>query len=84
VLGPIASLSHDSLVAHNVYQAVVDRVDSLLAELQRRAPQAHEAARVDVLERGNLTPYFARKVGQLGLLQMLTPSSPPSLQRDNA
>ena len=81
VLGPIASLSHDSLVAHNVYQAVVDRVDSLLAELQRRAPQAYEAARVDVLERGNLTPYFARRVGQLGLLQMLTPPSP---QKDNA
>ena len=83
VLGPIASLSHDSLVAHNVYQAVVDRVDILLAELQRRAPQAYEAARVDVLERGNLTPYFARKVGQLGLLQVLTPSSPSSPQKDN-
>lgn len=89
VLGPIASLSHDSLVAHNVYQVVVDRVDSLLAELQRRAPQAYDAARVDVLERGYLTPYFVRKVGQLGLLQMLTPPSPPSPplppspQRDN-
>ena len=83
VLGPIASLSHDSLAAHNAYQAVVDRVDSLLAELQRRSPQAYEAARVDVLDRGNLTPYFARKVGQLGLLQMLTPPSPPSPQKDN-
>lgn len=75
VLGPIASLAHDSLAAHKVYQSVVDRVDSLLGELQRRAPKAFEAARVDVMDLGNLTPYFARKVSQLGLLQMLAPAS---------
>ena len=87
VLGPFASLSYDSLHAHKVYQAVVDRVDSLLTELQRRAPQAYAVARFDVVERGNLTPYFARKAGQLGLLQMLKPPSPPSptsAQKDSA
>lgn len=82
VLGPIASLAQDSLAAHKVYQAVVDRVDSLLEELQRRAPEAFEAARVDVVERGNLTPYFARKVSQLGLLQMLTQASKPENLKD--
>lgn len=82
VLGPIASLAQDSLAAHKVYQAVVDRVDGLLDELQRRAPKAFEAARVDVVDRGNLTPYFARKVGQLGLLQMLTPASKPENLKD--
>jgi hypothetical protein len=75
VLGPIAALAHDSIAAHKVYQAVVDRIDSLLAELQRRAPKAYEAAHLDVVKRGNLTPYFARKVAQLGLLQMLQPAS---------
>lgn len=82
VLSPIASMAHDSLAAHNVYQAVADRVDSLLSELQRRAPQAFEAARIDVMERGNLTPYFARKVSQLGLLQMLAPASTSAKQAD--
>lgn len=83
VLGPIASLAQDSLAAHKVYQAVVDRVDSLLEELQRRAPKAFEAARVDVIERGDLTPYFARKVSQLGLLQMLTPTSKSQNLKDS-
>jgi hypothetical protein len=65
---------------------VVDRVDGLLAELKRRAPKAYEEAHLDVVGRGNLTPYFARKVAQLGLLQMLQPasSSASAPKTDNA
>lgn len=73
VLAPIAALSNDSVSAHRVYQAVVDRVNILLAELERREPRVYAAARVEVEERGNLSPYFARKVSQLGLLGMLDP-----------
>lgn len=71
VLSAIAPLHRDSIRADQVYSAVVDRIDALLGELRRRQPKVHEAVRVDVDERGQLTGYWARKLQQLHLLGML-------------
>jgi hypothetical protein len=75
VLSAIAPLHGDSIRAEQVYSAVVDRIDALLGELKRRQPKAHEAIRVDVEERGQLTGYWARKLQQLHLLGMLASDS---------
>lgn len=71
VLKYIVPLNGDSVRAGRVYTAVVDRIDALLRELQRRQPQAYETVRVDVEERGQLTRYWAGKLQQLHLLGML-------------
>jgi hypothetical protein len=75
VLKHILPLNGDSVRAERVYNAVVDRIDSLLAELKRRQPQNYEAVRVDVEERGQLTRYWAGKLQQLHLLGMLPASA---------
>lgn len=67
----VASLQPDSVRAERVYFAIVDRIDALLSEIQRRIPGVYEDVRQDVEERGNLTPYWATKLQQLHLLGML-------------
>lgn len=71
VLQRIVPLNGDSIRAERVYIAVVDRIDALLGELERRQPQTFETVRVDVEERGHLTRYWANKFQQLHLLGML-------------
>lgn len=71
VLGYIVPLTDDTILAEKVYAAVVDRIDSLLVELKRLKPDAYEAARLNVEERGLLTRYWANKLQQLHLLGML-------------
>ncbi len=71
VLKYIVPLHGDSVRAEKVYTAVVDRIDALLSEIKHRQPDAYEAARVDVDERGQLTRYWASKLQQLHLLGML-------------
>ena len=75
VLKCIIPLSSDSLQAERVYTAVVDRIDALLRELERRKPQVFESVRLDVEERGQLTRYWASKLQQLHLLGMLPAST---------
>lgn len=75
VLKYIVPLNGDSVRAQRVYTAVVDRIEALLGELERRQPQAYEAVRVDVEERGQLTRYWAGKLQQLHLLGMLPAST---------
>lgn len=70
-LKSIAPLHPDSARAERVYIAIVDRIDALLGEIQRRVPQVYAAVRADVDERGNLTPYWSTKLQQLHLLGML-------------
>lgn len=61
----------DSLRAERVYAAVMDRINTLLVELQRRHPLPFEKVRRDIEERGQLTRYWANKLQQLHLLGML-------------
>lgn len=75
VLIRIAPLANDTLHTERFYTAVVDRIEALLIELKRRQPKAHEAVRMEVEDRGELTPYWARKLQQLHLLGMLTCSA---------
>lgn len=75
VLKYIVPLNGDSVRGERVYTAVVDRIDALLGELQRRQPKAFETVRVDVEERGQLTRYWAGKLQQLHLLGMLPAST---------
>jgi len=67
----IAPLQPDSARAERVYVAIVDRIDGLLGEIQRRVPQVYDDVRADVDERGNLTTYWSTKLQQLHLLGML-------------
>ncbi len=71
VLQRIVPLNGDSLRAERIYTAVVDRIDALLRELNRRQPQTFRTVRMDVEERGQLTRYWANKLQQLHLLGML-------------
>lgn len=75
VLKHIIPLNGDSVRAERVYTAVMDRIDLLLGELERRQPHTYEAVRVDVEERGQLTRYWAGKLQQLYLLGMLLPAT---------
>jgi|APMI01.1.fsa_nt_gi hypothetical protein len=61
----------DSARAERVFFAIIDRVDALLGEIQRRMPEVYQDVRTDVEERGNLTTYWAMKLQQLHLLGML-------------
>lgn len=76
VLQYITPLNGDSIRAERVFTAIMDRIDSLLEELRRRHPQAFEAVRIDVVERGQLTRYWANKLQQLHLLGMLPLTTP--------
>lgn len=76
VLQYITPLNGDSIRAERVFTAIMDRIDSLLEELRRRQPQAFEAVRKDVEERGQLTRYWANKLQQLHLLGMLPLTTP--------
>ena len=67
----VASLQPDSVRAERVYFAIVDRIDALLSEIQRRIPCVYEDVRQDVEVRGNLTSYWSTKLQQLHLLGML-------------
>ncbi|MEJ6007174.1 hypothetical protein WG899_16620 [Paucibacter sp. AS339] len=77
VLSRLLHLQGDSLTADRIYGAVTDRIDALLAEIQRMAPQAHAAALVQV-QRGELSRYWSTKLQQLHLLDVLAPT--PSSQ----
>lgn len=77
VLSRLLHLQGDSLAADRVYGAVTDRIDALLAEIQRIAPQAHAAA-LSQVQRGELSRYWATKLQQLHLLGVLAPN--PSTQ----
>lgn len=57
--------------AERVYALVLDRVTSLLNEIQRINPEAHHRAEQQVVEAGNLTRYWASKLQQLHLLGLL-------------
>ncbi|MBH9553107.1 hypothetical protein [Inhella gelatinilytica] len=76
VLSRLVHLQGDSLAADRVYGAVTDRIDALLAEIQRMAPQAHAAALAQV-QRGELSRYWATKLQQLHLLGVLGPNPSP-------
>lgn len=75
VLQYITPLNGDSVRAERVYMAVVDRIDALLEELQRRQPKVYETIREEVEERGQITRYWAGKLQQLHLLGMLPTST---------
>lgn len=76
VLQRIVPLNGDSIRAERVYTAVVNRIDSLLAELRRRQPQTFDTVRLAVEEHGQLTRYWANKLQQLHLLGMLPAAAP--------
>jgi hypothetical protein len=76
VLERLAPRLGDSGVAERVYSFVVDRIGALLAEIKRINPEAHEMARVAVLEEGRLSRYWASKLQQLHLLGLLAPDAP--------
>lgn len=75
VLERLAHKLGDSGAAERVYQYVIDRIGALLAEIRRVSPEAHEKARVAVLEEGRLSRYWAIKLQQLHLLGMLSPAT---------
>lgn len=66
--------AHGSGAAERVYVVVVDRIGSLLSEIRRLNPKAHERAHHEVVERGNLTRYWASKLQQLHMLGLLGPA----------
>lgn len=72
VLRRVGALQADALHADRVHRAVVDRIDGLLLDIQRREPAAYEACRSEVEEQGHLTRYWANKLQQLHLLGMLS------------
>ncbi len=74
VLERLAPRLGDSSAADRVYAVVIDRIGALLNEIKRIDPEAHERARVAVLEEGRLSRYWASKLQQLHLLGLLTPS----------
>jgi len=76
VLQYITPLNGDSIRAEGVFTAIMHRIDWLLEELRRRQPQAFEAVRIDIEERGQLTRYWANKLQQLHLLGMLPLTTP--------
>lgn len=63
--------AHGSGAAEKVYVVVVDRISSLLSEIKRLNPSAHERAKQQVVEQGNLTRYWASKLQQLHTLGLL-------------
>ncbi|MCV2354558.1 hypothetical protein LNV09_10325 [Paucibacter sp. B2R-40] len=63
--------AHGSGAAEKVYVVVVDRITSLLLEIKRQNPSAHERARQQVVEQGNLTRYWALRLQQLHTLGLL-------------
>jgi hypothetical protein len=69
----------DAGAAERVYRFVFDRIGSLLAEIKRIAPEAHERARVAVLEEGRLSRYWAGKLQQMHLLGLLSPATSRAL-----
>lgn len=73
VLERLAPGLGDSGAAERVYLFVVDRISALLAEIKRINPEAHESARVAVLEEQRLSRYWASKLQQLHLLGLLAP-----------
>ncbi|UIF85822.1 hypothetical protein [Cupriavidus sp. UYPR2.512] len=75
VLERLAPRLGDSGAAELVYAVVIERIGALLNEIQRINPEAHERARVAVLEDGRLSRYWASKLQQLHLLGLLAPSS---------
>jgi hypothetical protein len=75
VLERVAPKFDDSGAAELVYAVVIDRIGALLNEIKRINPDAHERARVVVLEEGRLSRYWASKLQQLHLLGLLAPHS---------
>jgi hypothetical protein len=67
----IAPVQPDSARAERVYFAIIDRIDALLGEIQRRVPQVYEDVHADVNKGGNLTMYWSMKLQQLHLLGIL-------------
>ena len=63
--------AHGSGAAEKVYVVVVDRISSLLSEIKRLNPSAHERAKQQVVEQGNLTRYWASRLQQLHTLGLL-------------
>ncbi|WP_429259874.1 hypothetical protein [Paraburkholderia sp. GAS334] len=75
VLARLAPRLGDSGAAELVYAVVIERIGALLNEIERINFEAHERARVAVLEEGRLSRYWASKLQQLHLLGLLDPSS---------
>jgi hypothetical protein len=75
VLERLAPRLGDNSAVGRVYAAVIDRIGALLGEIKRIHPEAHESARVAVLEAGQLSRYWAGKLQQLHLLGLLAPPS---------
>lgn len=75
VLQRLAPLQGESATADRVYDAVIDRVDALLAEIQQRIPEEYDRLKHDVQKAGNLSRYWAAKLQQLHLLGMLAPAA---------
>jgi len=63
--------AHGSGAAEKVYVVVLNRVTSLLSEIKRVNPAAHEQAERQVVREGNLTRYWASKLQQLHMLGLL-------------
>ncbi|MBP0596884.1 hypothetical protein J8I26_02140 [Herbaspirillum sp. LeCh32-8] len=55
-----------------IYQAIMARVHTLLAELSQRSPDVFEAVKKDVQVNQNLSPYWAARFRQLCLLGVIT------------
>lgn len=73
VLERMAPRLGDSGAAERVYAVVIDYITTLLNEIKRINPEAHERARVAVVEEGRLSRYWASKLQQLYLLGLLAP-----------
>jgi hypothetical protein len=73
VLERLAPARSDLGAADRIYVVVLERIGVLLDEIKRISPDAHERARVAVIEEGRLSRYWATKLQQLYLLGLLGP-----------
>lgn len=71
VLQRLAPMKGDSMSSERLYIALLDRIDALLMDIRRVAPDAHQRASTFVIAQGNLTAYWATKLQQLYLLGVL-------------
>lgn len=71
VLERLGTRLGDSGAADRVHSLLLNRIGALLAEIKRINSDAHERARVAVLEEGRLSRYWASKLQQLHLLGLL-------------
>lgn len=72
VLLKLIPLSGISASADRVYAAVLLRIDGFLEEMRERMGAKYHQISHDVLHEGNLTDYWAGKLQQLYLLQIVT------------